>query len=357
VEDEAFLRAIEAAPGDESLRLVYADWLEERDDPRGEYLRLEEKLRAMPYASPDRQAAGRRWRESRASLDPAWLRRVEGDAILPSWALRAAGRPSRSGVVDYYEWMRQNHWEWVILAVLAPLEAVVRELIASRLRSTPEAALSSGIWLPQVPLSPPGQEGDEVSPLTPLVQLRGQGWTVALYDIFNLTMPSYSSAQEDARLLSERLATVALEFSSEDTSGSTGYHLFECGELVEYAEWGCLDQWASKKRPGPPWQVFPPDYPEELFRKCGLYIPSFYARRDADGPGIVLRTPAPEEVERADLMALRGAFHADEPAAVLQMRASVPMFHVHADELGLPDESREGDGLPDHPPQDNEIPF
>jgi uncharacterized protein (TIGR02996 family) len=39
-DEDAFVQALLAAPGDTSLRLVYADWLEERGDPRGEYLRL-----------------------------------------------------------------------------------------------------------------------------------------------------------------------------------------------------------------------------------------------------------------------------------------------------------------------------
>src|SRR5262249_24745338 len=154
-----------------------------------------------------------------------------------------------------------NHWEWVILAVLAPVEVVARALIESRLRSTPDAAVAAGLWHRHVLLQPPGGVGDEVWPLTPLVQVRGHAWTGALYDTFNLTLPSYHSAQEDARRLSDRLATVALEFSSEDTSGATGYHLFECGDLVEFAEWGCFDQWASKKR-SLPWERFPERYPD-----------------------------------------------------------------------------------------------
>ena len=38
--DQVFIEAILASPDDASLRLVYADWLEERGDPRGEYVRL-----------------------------------------------------------------------------------------------------------------------------------------------------------------------------------------------------------------------------------------------------------------------------------------------------------------------------
>jgi carbon storage regulator len=40
-EEEAFLRAVAADPGDEATRLVFADWLQERGDPLGEFLRLQ----------------------------------------------------------------------------------------------------------------------------------------------------------------------------------------------------------------------------------------------------------------------------------------------------------------------------
>jgi uncharacterized protein (TIGR02996 family) len=39
-EDLAFLVALRTSPQDEALRLVYADWLEERGDPRADYLRI-----------------------------------------------------------------------------------------------------------------------------------------------------------------------------------------------------------------------------------------------------------------------------------------------------------------------------
>ena len=45
--DDAFLAAILATPDDDSPRLIYADWLEERGDPRGELLRVECRLRLL----------------------------------------------------------------------------------------------------------------------------------------------------------------------------------------------------------------------------------------------------------------------------------------------------------------------
>jgi uncharacterized protein (TIGR02996 family) len=50
--ENTFLRAIRAEPDDTALRLAYADWLEERGDVRGEYIRLESALAAKPGAAP-----------------------------------------------------------------------------------------------------------------------------------------------------------------------------------------------------------------------------------------------------------------------------------------------------------------
>jgi uncharacterized protein (TIGR02996 family) len=45
--DNDFLEAIEADPVNPVLRLVYADWLDDQGDPRGELLRIQEELRHM----------------------------------------------------------------------------------------------------------------------------------------------------------------------------------------------------------------------------------------------------------------------------------------------------------------------
>ena len=49
-DDEAFVRMVVDSPGDDLPRLVYADWLQERGDPRGDYLRAE-----LDWAEPWRR--------------------------------------------------------------------------------------------------------------------------------------------------------------------------------------------------------------------------------------------------------------------------------------------------------------
>jgi uncharacterized protein (TIGR02996 family) len=58
-QEAAFLEALLGEPGDTGLRLVFADWLEERGDPRGELLRLTHAL------TQDTEQTGRQGCEER----------------------------------------------------------------------------------------------------------------------------------------------------------------------------------------------------------------------------------------------------------------------------------------------------
>jgi uncharacterized protein (TIGR02996 family) len=64
--EEDFLQALQQDPPDDDLRLVYADWLEEHGDIRGEYLRLLIQLRRIPQ----------RLEELQPKIDPNWLMRL-----------------------------------------------------------------------------------------------------------------------------------------------------------------------------------------------------------------------------------------------------------------------------------------
>jgi uncharacterized protein (TIGR02996 family) len=67
-DDIAFQRAILANPSDTTLKLVYADWLQERNDPRADYVRLQVEKRF---------AFGQRLAELGCGLDPGWVAFME----------------------------------------------------------------------------------------------------------------------------------------------------------------------------------------------------------------------------------------------------------------------------------------
>jgi uncharacterized protein (TIGR02996 family) len=73
---ESFLRAILDRPGDDAPRLVYADWLDERGEPGGDFLRAEVELFRLPGGSPEFKWSVGPVRVLGAALDSVWAARV-----------------------------------------------------------------------------------------------------------------------------------------------------------------------------------------------------------------------------------------------------------------------------------------
>jgi uncharacterized protein (TIGR02996 family) len=86
--DEAgFLRAICDNPEDEVARLAYADWLDERGDIRGDYLRLEYQLSQIPL----------RLTQLRKLIDPAWL--AICSRLAGTWSIMWEGNPANTNPI------------------------------------------------------------------------------------------------------------------------------------------------------------------------------------------------------------------------------------------------------------------
>jgi uncharacterized protein (TIGR02996 family) len=104
-EDAGFLKAIEAAPGDDALRLVYADWLEERGDPRGSFLRVQVALHALAPDHPNRPPLEHDLSRSRKGQAPYWL------AIVESERAHLYADPPRRPVCDCFgSWYKRRRW-------------------------------------------------------------------------------------------------------------------------------------------------------------------------------------------------------------------------------------------------------
>jgi uncharacterized protein (TIGR02996 family) len=84
-EDAEFVRAIRDKPDDVTLRLVYADWLDERNDPRGEYIRLKRRLAEITA----------RLTQLGEQIDPTWLAAVRGPKGSPEEFTLRSGRSIR----------------------------------------------------------------------------------------------------------------------------------------------------------------------------------------------------------------------------------------------------------------------
>jgi uncharacterized protein (TIGR02996 family) len=68
----AFLAAIRAEPREPLHRLAYADWLEERGDPRADYFRIEAALAAQDATGHD-PALWEQWVDLRCTFEPEWM--------------------------------------------------------------------------------------------------------------------------------------------------------------------------------------------------------------------------------------------------------------------------------------------
>jgi uncharacterized protein (TIGR02996 family) len=80
-DEAAFLRAIRSRPGDDLTRLVYADWLDERDDPRGDFIRLHLALSTAAPDHPDRVAGEHELSFLRKGCAATWLAVVEPERV------------------------------------------------------------------------------------------------------------------------------------------------------------------------------------------------------------------------------------------------------------------------------------
>ena len=91
-------------PGGRAPRLVYADWLDERDDPRGEFIRVQLNFeRTAPLADRYAPLRARARGPLRRVVDPAWATAVGfPPRHRPLFAALPAARPARWGLVDEF---------------------------------------------------------------------------------------------------------------------------------------------------------------------------------------------------------------------------------------------------------------
>jgi uncharacterized protein (TIGR02996 family) len=119
-DDQAFLAAIRASPEDDTIRLVYADWLDERGRPGGEFLRTEHALASLPLGQPRWHEAFAGRRRTSVGLSPEWCRAAS--RYPPSHWLAASVRSA---------WMR--------------IEAALRATMPDLLLALPAGASSEAV--------------------------------------------------------------------------------------------------------------------------------------------------------------------------------------------------------------------
>lgn len=88
-EENAFLKNISKDPNDTTTRLVYADWLEDRDDPRAEYLRL--LCEWLRCSKTEEKGLIEKERELREGISIRWLAEIRGIPVMSRKTLEKRG--------------------------------------------------------------------------------------------------------------------------------------------------------------------------------------------------------------------------------------------------------------------------
>lgn len=76
-DEEVLIRSVLAAPRDPLPKEAYADWLDERRDPRGEFIRLRLALSELPCHSAEAKGLQSQIRERARKLPGKWLQRLD----------------------------------------------------------------------------------------------------------------------------------------------------------------------------------------------------------------------------------------------------------------------------------------
>lgn len=103
-DEAAFLAAIRGAPDDDTARLVFADWLDERDRLGGAFLRAEVELSRVPFDAAEWPRAFARYRAAAAPLPEAWREAAERHPPAHWLALLTRGAWAR-----LERWCREYH--------------------------------------------------------------------------------------------------------------------------------------------------------------------------------------------------------------------------------------------------------
>jgi uncharacterized protein (TIGR02996 family) len=72
-QEDAFLQAIREEPEDDAVRLIFADWLEERGNPRGEFIRIQCALAGMAEDDERRGGLEERAEKLLRQHEPRWI--------------------------------------------------------------------------------------------------------------------------------------------------------------------------------------------------------------------------------------------------------------------------------------------
>jgi uncharacterized protein (TIGR02996 family) len=147
---DAFLRAIRADPDDDTGWLVYADWLDERDDPRGSYVRAYVDWRQAPRDADEFGQLTARLDRLREAVNAQWLALLHG-SVQPDDLAGVMALARLNGLLECLAWVergfdRVGHPVCTFKATLAPRAAPVEVLLAGTWPDWARTVEEAGDW-------------------------------------------------------------------------------------------------------------------------------------------------------------------------------------------------------------------
>lgn len=97
---DEFLTALRENPNDDVSRLVYADWLDEQDNPLAQFLRLEVRLAASGRPDDQRAVVLDRLSELGRRAEPGWLLAVNRAPFVRCSVRKRTGRSPLDGTLE-----------------------------------------------------------------------------------------------------------------------------------------------------------------------------------------------------------------------------------------------------------------
>jgi uncharacterized protein (TIGR02996 family) len=111
--EKAFLAAIQANPTDNTTRLVYADWLQEKNDARHEYIRLQIQLQNPTLRGTKRGQAKKRFNQLAELVKFDWLGKVFPVPKLVIKGYKRTRKPIQEPITKFGgqpNWITQPQW-------------------------------------------------------------------------------------------------------------------------------------------------------------------------------------------------------------------------------------------------------
>jgi uncharacterized protein (TIGR02996 family) len=244
-DESAFLEAVRAAPKDRATRLVYADWLEERGDPNGELIRIEEESAELPVFSDRFWLLKPRRNELRSRAAPDWLAAMRyGTDCQPVFRHGVPG-----GLKERWRLIREYTERWYGIPLgdvggradeIREAEARLGRLLPASLREWVAFTHDAGHWYNETRFVLRDVDafydlGDELSALSLLVQCEGDyHWAIRHADL-HLPDPAVYGFIEDSQAeqegmfvpdrdkpLADTLSRFVLEYAVANTRGRGG---------------------------------------------------------------------------------------------------------------------------------------